>query len=272
MGSMRDEKIDLTSVEAHFSFGKNWRNYLLFVDDAAIREAEAGLLTLIPRASLEGASFIDIGCGSGLHSLAAIRMGAGRVVAIDIDPDSVAATRELLARSGAAADVREESVFQSRGQFDIVYSWGVLHHTGDMWRAIRCASELVKPGGLFAIGLYQRTPSCDAWRTIKRFYAKASKPVQALVRWPYTALYIGRIAASGSNPIRRIREYKAMRGMNFLTDIHDWLGGYPYESAAAPEIISFFDELGFDMLVDGRLPASRGLLGTGVAQFTFVRR
>jgi 2-polyprenyl-6-hydroxyphenyl methylase/3-demethylubiquinone-9 3-methyltransferase len=263
---------DLTALESHFRFGENWRKYLLHVDDAAIRQAEAGMLRLVPARRLAGARFIDIGCGSGIHSLAAVRLGAAQVVAIDIDPDSVAATKELLAREGVVADVREESVFHATGQFDVVYSWGVLHHTGDMWRAVRSAAELVRPGGLFAIGLYQQTPSCKFWRKIKRFYSSAARPVQALLRWPYTTLYIARIALSGTNPIRHIRDYKSLRGMNFFTDVHDWLGGYPYESASPEEIISFFGGLGFDLQFDGRLPESVGIFGTGVAQFSFAKR
>jgi 2-polyprenyl-6-hydroxyphenyl methylase/3-demethylubiquinone-9 3-methyltransferase len=263
---------DLTNMESHFRFGENWQRYLVHVDDAAIRQAEAGLLRLVPASRIAGASFIDIGCGSGIHSLAAIRLGAAHVVAIDIDPDCVAATKELLDREGAVADVCEESVFDATGQFDVVYSWGVLHHTGDMWRAVEVAAGLVRPEGLFAIGLYQQTPSCGVWRKIKRFYSSAARTVQALVRWPYTGLYIARIALSGTNPIRHIRDYKSLRGMNFFTDVHDWLGGYPYESASPEEIISFFGGLGFDLQFDGRLPESVGFFGTGVAQFSFVKR
>jgi 2-polyprenyl-6-hydroxyphenyl methylase/3-demethylubiquinone-9 3-methyltransferase len=261
---------DLTEVSTHFRFGENWQGYLKHIDADTMREAEAGLLRLIPADRFAGASFIDIGCGSGIHAVVAQKLGA-KVTAVDVDPDSVFAARMAAKMFRSDIAIREESVFGLSGEYDIVYSWGVLHHTGDMWRAIRHAAGLVKPGGLFAIALYQKTPSCGRWAKIKRFYSRAPKPVQALVRWPYTAAYLARIAASGQNPIRRVREHKKLRGMNFFTDIHDWLGGYPYESASADEIVAFFRKLGFKTIYDGRIPESRGLLGTGCAQFTFEK-
>ena len=107
---------DLLSVESHFAFGKNWLDYARKIDDARIAQAVRDLQRLSGRESFEGMSFLDIGCGSGLHSLAAIRMGAQRVVGVDIDADSVAASRSTLARFAPEADARFEvvSVFDMR--------------------------------------------------------------------------------------------------------------------------------------------------------------
>ena len=41
------------------------------------------------------------------------------------------------------------------------------------------------------------------------------------------------------NPIRVFRQYKERRGMDFMTDIRDWLGGYPYEHASIQEVVQF---------------------------------
>lgn len=149
---------DLLQAESHFAFGENWRSFAKLVNPERIAQAEAGLERLIRRDEIEGRSFLDIGCGSGLSSLAAARLGAARIEATDIDPNSVETTRTLLTANIPADatpwDARLVSVFDlPPGQFDIVYSWGVLHHTGDMWRAIKAASEQVKPGGLFAVAL-----------------------------------------------------------------------------------------------------------------------
>src|SRR5882762_3216178 len=152
---------DLLDQKSHFAFGKNWASYARLVTDARVEEAIASLRRLAG-GDFEGKRFLDIGCGSGLHSLAALRLGAGEVVALDIDPDCVATTRKLLAANASAQrwSVIERSIFDpqigSMGNFDVVYSWGVLHHTGAMHRALRTAAALVTPGGQFIFALYRR--------------------------------------------------------------------------------------------------------------------
>lgn len=265
----------LEALEAHFEFGENWRDYLVNVDDNAIREAERGLLRLLPAEAIAGSRFLDIGCGSGLHSLAALRLGASDLLAIDIDPNSVAATRELLSRYAPEAPVklRELSVFDADprelGQFDVVYSWGVLHHTGAMWKAVERASLLVRPGGLFAIALYQKRPTCGGWTVEKRFYAKASGPVRATFRGVYKAALYVALVATGRNPWKYVRNYKSARGMNFHNDVHDWLGGYPYESATPEEVNERVAAMGFTLVSEHPLPPGVGLFGTGCAEYTF---
>lgn len=262
---------DLIEAEARFRFGENWTDYLRHIDTEAIEEAERGLLALIPAERLKGATFLDIGCGSGIHALAAHRLGA-RVTAIDIDPDSVAATSKLLQQHGVQGDVRHQSVFEASGKFDIVYSWGVLHHTGAMWKAIKHAAALVKPGGLFTIAIYQQTPLCGFWRNEKKFYSKSPKLVQRMIRGLYVTYSCALHVYFGTNPIRFIRGYKSRRGMNYFTDIHDWLGGYPYESADPDELVSFVARLGFSPVVKRPLPKSKGIRAAGCGEFTFERR
>ena len=267
----------LQDLDTHFEFGENWRDYLANVDAAAIAEAEAGLLKLLPREAIAGARLIDIGCGSGLHSLAALRLGAAHVTAVDIDPNSVAATRELLGKYApdAAVDVREASVFdlspEATGTFDVVYSWGVLHHTGAMWDAVEAAARLVRPGGRFAIALYQKRPTCGAWRVEKRLYTAAGGPVRAAIRGVYKAAFYLGLLLTGRSPRTYVANYKGARGMNFHNDVHDWLGGYPYESATPDEIKAFFERLNFSPVVELPLPKGLGIFGTGCAQYTFRR-
>jgi SAM-dependent methyltransferase len=268
-------KPSLEALETHFEFGENWRDYLANVDEDAVREAERGVLRLLPADSIQGSRFLDIGCGSGLHSLAALRLGAAEVVAVDIDPNSVAATRELLAKHapGARATASELSVFdadpESLGQFDIVYSWGVLHHTGAMWKAIDRAARFVRPGGLFAIALYQKRVTCGAWRVEKRIYTKAGKPVRKVIRGVYKAAFYAGLLATARNPWKYVSGYKGTRGMNFHNDVHDWLGGYPYESATPAEVNAHFQGLSFESVKEWPLPRGMGLFGTGCAEYTF---
>jgi SAM-dependent methyltransferase len=268
----------LRQVESHFEFGENWLDYLRHVDEAAVAEAERGLLKLLPAAAIAGSRFLDIGCGSGLHALAALRLGARELVAIDIDPNSVKAASALLAQwaPDAKAQVRRLSIFDADpaelGTFDIVYSWGVLHHTGSMWEAVERAARFVQPGGLFALALYQKRPSCGPWRVEKRLYTAAPGFVRAAMRGVYKTAFFAGLAVTGRNPWRYVRDYKSVRGMNWHNDVHDWMGGYPYESATPAEVAARLAPLGFEPVAVHALKPGLGLLGTGCAEYTYRRR
>lgn len=144
-----------------FEFGKNWTRFLVLLNDKRIAEAENSLKQMLEVDSLDGQSFLDIGSGSGLFSLAGRRLGA-RVHSLDYDPHSVACTSELRRRyfpgdyqwtveEGSALD---EGYVRSLGQIDVVYSWGVLHHTGQMWQALSNAAIPVAPCGRQAVYCY----------------------------------------------------------------------------------------------------------------------
>ena len=91
-----DSSVDLT--DRHFAFGENWTSFAHLLDERRIEQAELALQRLFPDGELSGARFLDIGCGSGLSSLAAARMGVAEIDAVDIDPQSVAATRDMRSR------------------------------------------------------------------------------------------------------------------------------------------------------------------------------
>jgi 2-polyprenyl-6-hydroxyphenyl methylase/3-demethylubiquinone-9 3-methyltransferase len=264
---------DLLDVSTHFKFGENWAGYSELVDEnriAAARESVAGLV-----GDLAGKSFLDIGSGSGLFSVAALRLGAREVLAVDIDPDSVATTRKLLSREEGDWRAEQISVFdlptQVPERFDVVYSWGVLHHTGSMWRAIDCAATMVKPGGTFALALYERTPLCGAWTLEKRLYRRMPGLVQKLFRAAYLTAWGGGMMATGHNPWRYVRKERE-RGMDVFHDVHDWMGGYPYESTSAEEVEAFLAKRGFERLkaIPWRTRLA-GLFGSGCSEYVFRR-
>ena len=263
--------------DVRFAFGRNWASYAALVGEREIAEAEKGLLKLIPEPELRGRSFLDIGCGSGLHALAAARLGASRILAIDYDPDSVSTTKGLLERHDVGVPWQAEriDVFDldpgQAGLFDIVYSWGVLHHTGDMWRAVDKAASCVAPGGLLAIALYRSTRMDAFWTWEKRRYAQASPGVQRAMRALYLAAHRVCCVVFGGNYRDMVANYRSARGMDFYHDVHDWLGGYPYETALAPEVEARMAALGFTAERVFALPMTRGVLGSGCDEYVYRR-
>lgn len=236
-----------------FAFGRNWRRFLRVLTSERIAIAEASLQAALGTGDLTGRTFLDIGSGSGLFSLCARRMGAA-VVSFDHDPEAVACTLELRARhfpDDADWTVRQGSILDDRfvrslGTFDVVYAWGVLHHTGDMWTALDNTAALVntggraegRAGGALYLALYDDQGWRSAfWLRVKRCYC--SGPLgKALVLCIFLPCCVARTllksCVTGTN---RFAEYKRQRGMSIWTDYIDWLGGLPFEVAAPDRVL-----------------------------------
>jgi len=270
----KDERFDLST---HYGFGENWADYAEHIEEGEIEKARDGLRALLPGDCLPGRTFLDIGCGSGVHSLAALNLGAAHVTAIDFDPQSVATASKILERFYPAGphDARVCNILQPDAlagkTFDTVYSWGVLHHTGDMWTAVANAASLVAPGGLLVLALYKKTPLCPAWRFEKRFYTSAPPVIRKGMDVLYGVLWLAAQGMKGRNPVAYVREYRTRRGMRFLNDVRDWLGGYPYQSAAPEEVEGFMTPKGFQKIAAFHTdpPALFGLGGSGCAEYVF---
>lgn len=234
-----------------FGFGDNWRRFLGDLTDSRIDGSVSALKEMLECDTLEGKTFLDIGSGSGLSSLSARKLGA-KVTSFDYDPQSVACTEELKKRyfpddidwqveRGSALD---PDYVNKQGQFDIVYSWGVLHHTGEMWPALANAAVPVKPGGKLFVAIYNDQGWISQyWLAVKKLYnaSAATRLLMIIFHFPYLfgARWLSR-ALTG--------RLKLERGMSLWHDMLDWLGGLPFEVASITEIEAFYQEKGFRLI------------------------
>jgi len=256
---------------ARFAFGANWTRFLSVLDDDRIAEAEKSLQNMLGVTDLKSKTFLDIGSGSGLFSLAARRLGAN-VHSFDYDPQSVACTAELKRRyfdGDATWRVEQGSALDSEymrklGQFDVVYSWGVLHHTGAMWVGIENALQRVAGGGRMFIAIYNdQGLKSHGWWVVKYLYNKLPRPLNTLY-----AYFLG-LAAQALNilkytlklqpmtAIRPLLDYKQKRGMSVMHDLIDWMGGFPFEFARYEILTAYLHARGFK-LIKGNQATSLG--------------
>lgn len=263
--------------DRRFAFGRNWASFAKKVDDGHLREAQRSLEQLLGRSSLTGKRALDVGCGSGLFAVAATRMGA-RVTAFDFDPESVETTKrlahqfEIPVHHISRGDVLDRAFIATLGQYDIVYSWGVLHHTGRMWNAIGNTIGLVAPGGLLAIAIYNDQGFASrVWRVIKRTYVALPRWLQPLlvgsIVIPYELTLLARDVARlrPQDFMRRWTGYRSKRGMSRIHDHVDWIGGYPFEVATPERIITFVESHGL------MLQRTIRNQGHGNNEFVFMR-
>jgi 2-polyprenyl-6-hydroxyphenyl methylase/3-demethylubiquinone-9 3-methyltransferase len=256
-----------------FEFGKNWQAFLSVLNGERISIAQNSLCEMLGVNDLTNKSFLDVGSGSGLSSLAVRKLGA-RVCSFDFDPASVACTTELRNRyfpNDSAWTIKEGSVLdktflQSLGTFDIVYSWGVLHHTGRMWDALENISHLLKPDGVLFLALYNdQGRRSEGWWIVKKFYCSGlmGKATISTVFVPY--FFSRALLASILRRENVFRTYKRNRGMSIVHDWFDWIGGFPFEVAGVGQIFNFFKDKGFI------LTNLRTTSGLGNNQFVFIK-
>lgn len=254
-----------------FEFGKNWKNFLTKLSDERISIAQSSLSSMLGITSLSDKSFLDIGSGSGLSSLAARNIGAN-VTSFDFDESSVWCTSELKKRYYIndkswvimQGSVLDRDFLDKLGKFDIVYGWGVLHHTGKMWTAIDNCLNLVNDEGKFFIAIYNdQGIKSHFWWMVKWLYNKLprilKKPFAFLTEFFVQFLMLLKYTVKLKPLVflRPIFDYKQKRGMSMLADIVDWYGGFPYEFATYDYLVDYIQSKGFE-LQKGKKKSSHG--------------
>lgn len=240
---------DEASVD-RFGFGRNWLDYQTSIDPARMASARQDIEQWLGTTSLQGLRVLDIGSGSGLHSFCLHAMGASTLVSFDYDTDSVEATQALHREAGAPASWRvtqgsvlDADFIASLGTFDLVYSWGVLHHTGRMWQAISNAARCVTPGGRFFISIYAQGPNYPTDLALKQRYHDASLSGKRRMEFEWITAQYAQRARAGLAPEGWWTQ-GCERGMDPYFDLVDWLGGLPYEVASVPDLIAHLRTLG----------------------------
>ena len=261
------------SAGDRFEFGRNWQSFLSVLNDERIANAERATTEMMGIHDLTGYRFLDVGSGSGLFSLVARRLNA-EVHSFDFDPQSVACTRKLKSQHFPGdggwviqrGSILDGVFMESLGLFDIVYAWGVLHHTADLWEALDQAASRTKKGGLLFVAIYNDQGwKSDAWRKVKRTYC-SGRLGRALILsiWiPY--MFLRTLAGSVVRKRNVFAAYKDNRGMSIIHDWYDWLGGYPFETASVEDVFHFLRKRHFS------LKNIKTVNGNGNNQFVFVK-
>ena len=263
-------------MSGRFGFGRNWRNYSKLITKDRLLKAELHLKDRFQVQSLEG-RFLDVGCGSGVFSVAALNLGA-KVKGFDFDINSVKTSRKVLVEFSAGNtnwEVKQGDILTTNhkddiSQSDFIYSWGVLHHTGNMELAIENIARNAKRNARWVVAIYNDLGiESVKWTKLKKLYVDYVPLRPFLLIYSYYRFWAKQQFHSAihfRNPFDGWKNYTIdSRGMSAWYDLIDWAGGYPFEVATPEWMKDKIEPLGWRMVNMWRND------GIGNNEFLFVR-
>ncbi len=188
---------------------------------------------------------LDGGSGSGMISVAFAVMGAD-VTGVDVTPkcvengcknaDLFGVQCRFLKRNLLSLDLCGET-------FDIIYNWGVLHHTQDARKSFTNLAKHLKPGGEMIVAVYLKTVLSGFWNFLRIFYQESPQVFKTLF------LNTGSIFLNGVDYFNNLffnKERYMMRGTNNKEILNDWFG-VPYRTFHTyEEVFEWFRENGLE--------------------------
>jgi ubiquinone/menaquinone biosynthesis C-methylase UbiE len=202
---------------------------------------------------------LEVGCGVGTDLLQFARAGAD-VYGVDLSSRSVELAQRRFELYGMAGDIREadaEALPFRNATFDLVYSWGVIHHAPHPAQVVREISRILKPGGRICVMIYHKYSllamqaylACGLFRF--RPFQSLDRIIAHHVESPGTRVY------SRQQARELFQDFDAVRIETILTRHDLRYGRRRYLPAWLMKVVP--DALGWFMVIQGRKPLVESL-------------